>query len=174
MVKHLPTKDQERPLLLGPELDKAVQTYVEATRPVGGVMNTATCIFMAAAVGIVVSKDITKLSSHGGHIHITKPWAKFLLKRMAYVKNKCLNAGKNLVTRFTELHEAFLADIKAEVLMNDIPEQLVINWDQTALPLVSTGEWTIHSAGEKMIPIAKSDDKCQITGVMKGTMIRSM
>ena len=70
-MKHLPTKEQERPLLLGPELDKAVQEYVEATRAVGGVVNMA--IVMAAAVGIVSARDLTKLSSHGGHIQITKP-----------------------------------------------------------------------------------------------------
>ena len=168
VVKRLPTKEQGRTLLLGPELDKVVQEYVEATRAVGGVVNTA--IVMAAAVGIVSSRDITKLSLYGGHIHITKPWAKSLLKRMGYVKRKCSNAGKISVRRFTELQEAFLADIKAEVLMNDIPDELVINWDQTALPLVPTGEWTMHRAGEKMIPIAKSDDKRQITAVLAASM----
>ena len=40
---------------------------------------------------------------------------------------------------FAELQEVFFADIKAQVLMNDIPDELVINWDQTALPLVPTG-----------------------------------
>lgn len=167
VVKRLPTKEQGRPLLLGPELDKAVQEYVEATRAVG-VVNTA--IVMAAAVGIVSARDLTKLSSHGGHIQITKPWAKSLLTRMGYVKRKCSNAGKISVTRFAELQEVFFADIKAQVLMNDIPDELVINWDQTALPLVPTGEWTMHRAGEKMIPIAKSDDKRQITAVFAASM----
>ena len=64
----------------------------------------------------------------------------------------------------------FLADSKAQVLMNDIPDELVINWDQTALPLVPTGEWTMHHAGEKMIPIAKSDDERQITAVFAASM----
>lgn len=104
------------------------------------------------------------------HIQITKPWAKSLLTRMGYVKRKCSNAGKISVTRFAELQEVFLADIKAQVLMNDIPDELVINWDQTALPLVPTGEWTMHRAGEKMIPIAKSDDKRQITAVFAASM----
>ena len=87
------------------------QEYVEATRAVGGVVNTA--IVMAAAVGIVSARDLTKL-------HITKTWAKLLLKRMGYVKRKCSNAGKISVTHFIELKEAFLADVKAEVLMNEI------------------------------------------------------
>ena len=83
VVKCLPTKAQGRPLLLGQELDKAVQEYIEATRAAGGVVNTA--IVMAAAVGIVSSRDVTKLSSNGGYVNITKTWAKSLLKRMGYV-----------------------------------------------------------------------------------------
>ena len=45
--------------------------------------------------------------------------------------------------------------------MNDIPDQLIINWDQTGVLLVPTGEWTMHHAGEKTIPIANSDDERQ-------------
>ena len=86
VVKCLPTKAQGRPLLLSKDLDKAVQEYVEATRAAGGVVNTA--IVMAAAVGMVSSCDVTKLSSHGGHVNITKTWVKSLLKRMDYVKRK--------------------------------------------------------------------------------------
>ena len=70
LVKCLPTKTQGRPLLLGQELDKAVQEYVEATRATGGVVNTA--IVTAAAVCIVSSRDVTKLSCNGGYVNITK------------------------------------------------------------------------------------------------------
>ena len=76
-VKELTTKKQGRPLLLGKELDKAVQECIEATRAVGGVINTA--VVMGAAEGIISARDISKLSSHGGHITITKTWAKSLL-----------------------------------------------------------------------------------------------
>lgn len=70
VVKCLPVKPRGRPLLLGKVLDKAVQEYVSAMRTVGGVVNTV--IVMAAAEGIVSAHDISKLSSHGGHIHLTK------------------------------------------------------------------------------------------------------
>jgi len=86
VVKALPTKTQGRPLLLGQELDKDVKDYISAMRTVGGVVNMA--IVMAAAEGIISARNVTKLSSHGGHIHITKTWAKSLLKRMGYVKRK--------------------------------------------------------------------------------------
>ena len=64
----------------------------------------------------------------------------------------------------------FLADIAAEVLMNDIPDDLIFNWDQTGLQLVPTGEWTMHKSGDKIIPIAHVDDKRQITAVLAATI----
>ena len=73
MVKSLPLKPQVRPVLLGVELDMAVQQYVQALRTAGGVVNTT--IVIAAAMGIVSARDPTKFTSHGGHINITKTWA---------------------------------------------------------------------------------------------------
>lgn len=61
------------------------------------------------------------------------------------------------------MKEEYLFDIKAEVFFNDIHKELVINWDQTGLQLVPTGEWTMNEAKAKMVPIANSDDKRQIT-----------
>ena len=87
------------------------------------------------------------------------------MKRMGYVKRRCSNAGKVTVEDFEELKAVFLVDVKAEVLMNDIPIDLVVNWDQTGIQLIPTGEWTMHQAKDKIIPISHSDDKRQITGV---------
>lgn len=145
-VTSLPKKPQGRPLLLGQELDKAVQDYIEALRIAGGVVNSA--IVVAAANGIVSAKDVSLLSSRGGSISITKHWAKSLLSRMKYVKRKCSNAGKVSLPNFTRIQEIFLADIAAEVLMNDIPDEL-ISWDQTGLPFVPTGQWTMHHLEKK-------------------------
>ena len=77
VVDSLPRKSQGRPLLLGQEIDKAVHEYVEATRNAGGMVNTTTV--MVAAVDIMSSCNVTALKSHGGHVEITKSWAKSLL-----------------------------------------------------------------------------------------------
>ena len=120
----LPTLSQGRPLLLEHELDRAVQKFVEFMRKIGGIVNTA--IVMAAVQGIVSARDHALLTEHGGHIEITKAWAKSLLKRMGYVKRKCSNAGKLSPAHFEEFKDEFLADVKAEVLMNDIPKELIL------------------------------------------------
>ena len=93
-----------------------------------------------------------------------------LLGQMGYVKRKCSNAGKVSVTHLKTIQEVFLADITAQVIMNDIPDELIFNWDQTALPLVPTGQWTMHPAGGTVVPNAHSDDKRNITAVLAATM----
>ena len=122
-------------------------------RAVGGIVNTA--IVMAAAGG---AQDLVSLVQHCGHIELEKPWAKSLLGQMGYVKRKCSNAGRVSLPP-TQIQENFLADIQAEVPMNEVPPDLIFNWDQTALHLVLTGWQTMHHTGNKIIPITNSDDK---------------
>ena len=136
-VKTLPLKIQGRPLLLGVELDQAVQEYITSLRAIGGVVNTA--IVMAAAKGIVSTRDASKLTSHGGHIEITSTWAKSLLSRMGYVKRKCSNAGKVSTPLFKNV---FLADMTAEVIMNNIPDNLIIIRLLFSLCLLVSGRCT--------------------------------
>ena len=108
---------------------------------------------ISAAKGIISTKDGGLLAESGGYIEITKACAKSLMKRMGYVKRKASNAGKVPISNFAELKGEFLAAISAEVLMNDIPPQLIVNWDETAIQLVPTGQWTINQAKDKVISI---------------------
>lgn len=123
---------------------------------------------MAAAVGIVSARNSTAIKSNGGHIEITKSWARSILDRMGYVKRKCSNAGKVSPAHFVEIKDVFLADIQAVV--NEIPDKLILNWDQTGIQLVPTGEWTMHRAGAKVIHISNCDDKRQITAVLAASL----
>ena len=91
-VHELPEKRRGRPLLLGAELDRQVQAYINSLRKSGAVVNTA--IVMACAEGIVRSKDSNLLSSNGGHISLTKDWGKNLLHRMALVKRRAVQSLK--------------------------------------------------------------------------------
>ena len=92
------------------------------------------------------------------------------MKHMGFVKRKVSNAGKVLLSEFDELKAQFLGDMVAEVVMNEIPPDLIINWDQTALKIVPTGDWTMNKSGEKIVPIVGSDDKRQITAVLAATL----
>ena len=146
-VTSLPTKPRGRPLLIGAELDKAIQDYLKALRSAGVVVNTA--IVLAAAEGIISARYQVdgRLQKQGGDLNISKDWAKSLMTRMGFVKRKASNAGKILVSQFQELKEQYLPDIAAEVIMNDIPHDLIINWDQTGLKIIPTGDWTMNLSG---------------------------
>ncbi|MGH0147528.1 UNVERIFIED_CONTAM: hypothetical protein FKN15_010827 [Acipenser sinensis] len=53
---------------------------------------------------------------------------------------------------------------------DSIPEELIFNWYQMALPLVPSGKWTMAQKVTKTIEIAGMDDKQQITEVFCSSM----
>lgn len=67
--------------MLGEELDKQVHTYLRAFRENGAIV-----IAIACAQGVIKAHDSNLLVCNGGHISLTKPWAKYLLNRMGFVK----------------------------------------------------------------------------------------
>ena len=168
LVKSLLCAKKGRPLVLGSTLDKQVQTYLMATREAGGVVNSEVAI--AAAMGIVRKQDSNLLAQNGGHIALTRDWARSLLGRMGYVKRKANTKAKIAVTDFNELKSQFLIDIRTLRDLEEIPDCLVLNWDQTAIKYVPVAEWTMEKQGSKKIKIAGLDDKCQITAVFVATM----
>ena len=64
----------------------------------------------------------------------------------------------------------FLFDVKTIVVMEDIPADLIINWDHTGLNYVPVSNWTMAAQGSKRVEIGGIDDKRQITAVFAGTM----
>ena len=140
-VKSLPVKKRGRPLLLGEELDTEVKRYIRAVREGGGVIDTA--ITMAAATAIVRKADRNLLAENGGPITITSNWAKSLLYWMNFVKRRGSSTAKMTVTNFEAVKEQFVLDVNAVVEMEDIPPELVFNWDQTGISVVPGSSWTM-------------------------------
>ena len=146
-VKTLHEKKRGRPLLLGDELDMQVRAYLTTLRENGAVVNTA--IAIACAKGIGTSKDSNPLASKGGHIALTKHRGRHLLNRMGYVKRRASTKAKVTVQNFEEIKAQFLLDIKVIVEMEEIPFNLIINWDQTGIHYVPVGSWTMEKEGSK-------------------------
>ena len=167
-VKSLPVKKRGRPLLLGEELDTEVKRYIQAVREGGGVINTA--ITMAAATAIVRKADRNLLAENGGPITITSNWAKSLLYRMNFVKRRGSSTAKMTVTNFEAVKEQFVLDVNAVVEMEDIPPELVFNWDQTGISVVPGSLWKMEAKGSKRVEIVGISDKRQITAVFCGAM----
>ena len=167
VVKELPVAKMGRPLLLGEELDKAVQHYVFALRDLGGVVNTR--IVRAAAAGMVKRKDARLIAANGGHMTLSKDWARYFLQRIGFVKRKGTTKAVQ-VENFEDLKREFLFDIKVIVAIEEVPPCLIINWDQTGIKYVSVSEWTMAKHGSKKVEITGAGDKRQITAVFAGTL----
>lgn len=74
------------------------------------------------------------------------------------------------VNNLEELKEQFLLDVKAIVDLEDIPHELILNLDQTAINYVPVSNWTMAKQGDKKVKIAGVDDKRQITVVLAGSL----
>ena len=85
-VKVLPTVKIKQPLNLGVPLDEQVQSYLLAICEGGG--SVMTDLAIAAGTGLVRKKDSNLLAKNGGHIALTRDWARSLLDRMGFVKRK--------------------------------------------------------------------------------------
>ena len=153
-VKELPRKKQGRPFLLPDELDHKVQVYLKDLRKRGLPINSA--VVVAAAEGILMNKNATLVSKNGEggiKVKLTDDWAKLLLKRMGCVKRKACSKAKVDVERYEQLKDEFLLEIKVIVNMDEIPPELIINFDQTALNYIPVSQWTTDQEGAKRVEV---------------------
>ena len=58
----------------------------------------------------------------------------------------------------------------AVVTIDDIPPELILNWDQTGIHLVPASTWTMDREGSKRVEISGANDKRQITAVFCGSL----
>ena len=130
-------------------MDIEVQKYVLALRKAGTPVNTD--IVIAAAKGIVTTKDRTMLAENGGSIHLTKTWAASLMERMTFVKQRGSTARKSTLTEleFQACREKFITSVANLIHRNNIPPPLIINWDQTGLNvnIVPSSTYTMEERG---------------------------
>ena len=167
-ISELPDKKRGRRLLLGEELDRQVQSYILDLRDNGAVINST--ITMAVAQGIVNNFDSNLLLENGGHINLTKTWAKYLLQCLGFVKRRSSTKSKVSPSDFSHLQEQFSYDARVLIEIMEIPNSLVINWDQTGIQYIPVSKWTMEREGLKRVEITGFEDKRQITAVFGATM----
>ena len=97
-VKQLVNKKRGHPLLLGCTLYQQVRAYLTALRNNGAVVNTA--IAIGCAEGVVKNFNSNLLECNGGHIKLTKSWAKCLMLRMGFAKWRASTNAKVSVADF--------------------------------------------------------------------------
>ena len=89
---------------------------------------------------------------------------------MAFVKRKGSTKSKVTVEHFEEVQQQYLLDIKAVVEMEEIPDDLIINWDQTPVNYVPISQWTMAEKGSKRVPVIGLNDKRQTTVLFGGLL----
>ena len=57
------------------------------------------------------------------------------------------------------------------VEIEDIPADLIINWDRTGINIVPDCYWTMEENGAKCVDCVGLDDKQQITAVICATLV---
>ena len=163
-VEELPSKKRGRPPLIGEKADEYLRKLIVAMRERGAPIGTS--VVVGIGRGVVLKIDKTMLQEFGGTVKLNKEWAKSVLRRMGFTKRKANSKSKVIPDDFIILKEQFLSDIKTVSLMENIPADLVINWDQTAMKIVPSCSWTMERKGTKRVEIVAIDDKRQITAVL--------
>ena len=88
-----------------------------------------------------------------GKVELTKDWAKYLLSQMGFNKRKATTKAKVDVKEFEEIKKLFLLDAKNAVQMDEICEDMIVNWDQTGVNYVPISSWTMEEEGSKRIEL---------------------
>ena len=142
--------------------------YITNFREARAVINTT--IVMATAEGVVKRYDCNLLKCNGGHIECGKNWAKNFLHHLGYVKKRASTKCKVSVADFDMCKAQFLFHIQTIFEMEEIPHQLVINWDPTGINYVPVSTWTMAKDASKRAEITGIGDKRQLTAAFASTM----
>lgn len=152
----LPAKKRGRPTLLG-EVDVKVQNYLRDLQQSGGIVNRN--------IAIAVGTAFLKRYKPGlvGEIQLGRKWAESLMTRMKFVKRKGTKTARKLPQDFPTLKANFLKqihDVKEEF---EVPNDMIINLDETGAKFVPVSEWTMATKGSKQVSITNLDDKREMT-----------
>ena len=103
-------------------------------------------------------RETSLLECNGGYVTLKKSWAKYLLCKMNFVKRKATTKYKVNVKNFEQLKE-FLNTIKAVIMFKDIPDELIINWDQNGIKYVPVSKWTMAEYKSKQVTVSEVEYK---------------
>lgn len=168
VVTTLPGKKRGRPPVLGVTLDEQLQKRIISMRAHQATINSS--VVVGIGRGLLLKHDKASLDDFGGPIKPNKEWARSVLRRMGFRKRRATSKSKVTPGDFEALKKQYLLDIYCVVKMEEVPDALILNWDQTAMKMVPTSAWTMEKRGTKRVEIAAADDKRQITAVFAGSL----
>ena len=106
-----------------------------------------------------MANDCTILVEHGGYLSLSYDWGRNVLYRRE-------REGKKMTMRMAttekipvapvllkEAKLSFQRKIKTQQAIHSVPEDLILNFDQTPLSYVCSASHTLHKKGEKSVPL---------------------
>ena len=72
---------------------------------------------------------------------------------MGFVKRRGSTKVKIAIEDFEAVKKLYLLGINNVVQINEIPPDVVVNWDQTRIHYVPVSSWTIEACGSKRVQI---------------------
>ena len=167
-VQEIPRKKSGRPLLLPDKLGLKVQECIKELQRNG--TSVGTSIVVATAKGVIMNKNADLLVSNGGYINLTDNWAKSLQNWMGFVKRKASSSAKITPEEFDQQKKNFLRDIRNVINMDQIPSELIVNFNLTGISYVSALSYTMEKEGATRVKVTGKDDRIQITLVFAGSL----
>ena len=69
------------------------------------------------------------------------------------------------------MKESFLTEVTTIVEIEEIPPELILNFDQTGVKIVSSSTWTMDREGSRRVKVVRISDKHMITAVFCGSLV---
>ena len=89
--------------------------------------------------------------------------------RINYVQRKGTTSNsKRSGKDFEKLKIELLEELKSIVAVDEIPTELIMNWDHTGHKIVPTSSWSMKKSGEKRVEIVGVNDHRKITAIFCG------
>ena len=118
----LSIQPQGRPLMLGDEIDKKVQLYIQQLSQRGGVISRN--------IAVSVATFLLERDESFGKVKITETWAKSLLKRMRFVRRAKASSTVEIPEGARkEIEYQYLYQIVNGIEKWDVHPDLVVNFD---------------------------------------------
>ena len=167
-LNQLPRKQRGAKTLLPEDIDEKVIAMIKSMRAAGCVVNYN--IAISIAKGIVLASDRSLLKENGGILEFHQTWCQSIFRRLGFSKRRATTAKQPVSPGFLkEIRFTFHRSIKEVVSAYDVPDDLIINIDQTPLPFILISKYTMDKTNEKFVPISDSADYRQITGTFSVT-----
>ena len=139
------------------EVNTKLLSFLKAVCAKGGVVNSH--VVCAAAKALIdTSGETTKRQL--SNIDLSRPWVQSVYRRMGLTRRMATTSRPPVpLGLFKECQYQYLRDVYDKVQKYAIPQELILNSDQTPSSYISVGKSTMASCGAKSVAIKGLTDK---------------